>query len=1025
MALYFENARDRIAFTTKGLKTTYDGSKGTFLDFTFHVSTHVTSCGWDSTICLLQTSEDTNVKIHETPNLVTLEMLSEARMHRLSNAENAIDEAEIESTKLLVSSSAELNKFLVESTTGSALKIFLRYAKDIKGDGPTALWYLFTKLRPSALWGQEAARAAINSAKLSQFGGDVLAYLSHIDEHVKSIQQYSRDEDDDWLCGALLKGLSDSTNVSWTAVMTTLKMQRKQDPISRDSSWIIDSADDWYRDIQAEHGFDHANANETVESHGTINALMSSASDVQLQKLISLNENLLEILGDSQKDSSSDSTYPGWNTDPLKPGKPSTKELKGRTFRWCEFCRYWGLHKPGNGPKCTKNRDKPDSDTTNPSAHLSFCLDGLGSAFLTRASISNNRNSRINNLTCNWEMPKLFIDATRVLVASSHQLPNPTEFSDIILIDSCATLHITSNLNDLFNFKRAERPVVLQGIANGLQLLGFGDMRLNYLDNDRQRRFLILRKVGLVSTPAGYPPLRLLSPQTLCRDKSSGVPLNAFTTKDESSELKFMDHSVLIPYNASNNLPTFMVSIETPSNPSAFCSISHRQMNSNLYPMQQVLLQYHKRLGHIDMSMIQDLSRASLLPKGLASCKIPKCRECIFGKQTRNAKGSSTTLHGKMRPGDAVHCDQLISGHSGKQIDSNSSNNITVVNVFVDACSRLPKSYFSDTTSAEAAVLAKMKFERFAAEHSVRIRHYHADNGVYKSNLWMKHCEARGQTSSFCGVSAHQQNPVAENLNRRATEMARTLLLTAQLCWNDLAAMGNFDLRDYWTFALEYSFELLSRIPLRSQQYSPIDVFTGQKMNTNLNDFHTWGCPAYVLDPRLAGGKKIPRWLPRSKRGLYLGRSRMHASTVALILNLTTKRISPQFHVVFDDDFTTVGPNSSELVKEWQHLVNYKREIYTDHHDERSLQELPYTWTDHTDNLKQSSRMQEGIPSPIMNEGRSSTTDQASEIISIGKIWKPMKLISLLLPILRNKRFPEMSTSPLPMHRRIQFLIKS
>ena len=40
--------------------------------------------------------------------------------------------------------------------------------------------------------------------------------------------------------------------------------------------------------------------------------------------------------------------------------------------------------------------------------------------------------------------------------------------------------------------------------------------------------------------------------------------------------------------------------------------------------------------------------------------------------------------------------------------------------------------------------------------------------------------------------------------------------------------------------------------------------------------------------------------------GAYLGRSKQHASNVTLILNLQTGHISPQYHVVFDDNFKTM-----------------------------------------------------------------------------------------------------------------------
>jgi hypothetical protein len=40
--------------------------------------------------------------------------------------------------------------------------------------------------------------------------------------------------------------------------------------------------------------------------------------------------------------------------------------------------------------------------------------------------------------------------------------------------------------------------------------------------------------------------------------------------------------------------------------------------------------------------------------------------------------------------------------------------------------------------------------------------------------------------------------------------------------------------------------------------------------------------------------------------GLYVGRSPSHAANVALIFNPHTGHVSLQFHVIFDEDFTTV-----------------------------------------------------------------------------------------------------------------------
>ena len=76
--------------------------------------------------------------------------------------------------------------------------------------------------------------------------------------------------------------------------------------------------------------------------------------------------------------------------------------------------------------------------------------------------------------------------------------------------------------------------------------------------------------------------------------------------------------------------------------------------------------------------------------------------------------------------------------------------------------------------------------------------------------------------------------------------------------------------------------------------------------------FHTFGCAVYVLDENLQSGKKLPKWNPRASVGIYLGQSREHASNVSYILNNRIDRISPQYHVLYVDDFATVS-NQTEL----------------------------------------------------------------------------------------------------------------
>ena len=99
-----------------------------------------------------------------------------------------------------------------------------------------------------------------------------------------------------------------------------------------------------------------------------------------------------------------------------------------------------------------------------------------------------------------------------------------------------------------------------------------------------------------------------------------------------------------------------------------------------------------------------------------------------------------------------------------------------------------------------------------------------------------------------------------------------------------------------------------------------------------MKSYHTLFCPTYVIDTYLqsAGGAGPPKWEPCSCIGVYLGHSPFHACSVALMWNPTTVRVSPQFHVVFGDDFSTVPyMKSGMLTPNWGDLVKYSSKMAT------------------------------------------------------------------------------------------------
>ena len=91
--------------------------------------------------------------------------------------------------------------------------------------------------------------------------------------------------------------------------------------------------------------------------------------------------------------------------------------------------------------------------------------------------------------------------------------------------------------------------------------------------------------------------------------------------------------------------------------------------------------------------------------------------------------------------------------------------------VFIDHCSGLEYVHLQKSTTAIETVEVKDVFERCAASQGVYIHYYHAYNGRFADNLFRQAVARKSQTLSFCRVSAHFQNGVAERRIRNSRIM--------------------------------------------------------------------------------------------------------------------------------------------------------------------------------------------------------------------------------------------------------------
>ena len=269
-------------------------------------------------------------------------------------------------------------------------------------------------------------------------------------------------------------------------------------------------------------------------------------------------------------------------------------------------------------------------------------------------------------------------------------------------------------------------------------------------------------------------------------------------------------------------------------------------------------------------------------------------------------KESKSKKRKTLKPGEVISVDQMVSpvpGLIAQMVGFLTRQRYKYATVFVDQASHMAFIYLQKTCSVEETIEAKRAFEQYAENHGVRVQAYHADNGIFKAKKWVEECQQRKQDLTFAGVNAHHQNDIAERRIRELQEMTRAMLIHATKRWPGVVTIY------LWPYAIRMANQAYNATPLNSHmnKQSPNKFFHNSAVDINQKHWKPFGCPTYVLKSELQGTTGIhPKWDARTQAGINLGQSPIHNRNVALVLNIHTGYVSPQFHVKFDKTFQTV-----------------------------------------------------------------------------------------------------------------------
>ena len=546
-----------------------------------------------------------------------------------------------------------------------------------------------------------------------------------------------------------------------------------------------------------------------------------------------------------------------------------------------------------------------------------------------------------------------------------------------IVWDSGASMCVSFDKNDFVGkLHSLPKGSQIRGIANNLRIEGYGHVVWSVMNTKGMLRHLKL--------PCYYIPKlkqRLLSTSIFTKtypDNPITMSSGSWTVSNNAANPAEGGIDVFV--SPANNLPIstcfrYNGLQDAAANYTESVSATHAQ-NHNLSEPQKELLRWHYRLGHIGLRTIQFILRTGVLASSASMRRLhtaaaripphdlPKCAACQFGRQTsrpvpgkvhKTVKDRAGILSAdKFAPGQQVFIDHFVCSTRGRRIRGygirdpsgksparSKKDSYSGGCMFVDASTGFVHVEFQTHLNSNETIQAVTNFEALARDNGIIINGYSSDNGsAFTSKDFKTHLEAQGQTATHSGAGSHHQNGKVERCIRTIMAMSRTMLLHAAIHWPDMADPT------LWALAVRHSVWIYNHIPNISTGLSPIDLWTRSRFPLRkLHDLHVWGSPAYVLQKRLADGKSVGRWEPRSQRCVNVGFSALHSKEVPYVLNPSTGSITPQWNITFDDYFSTVSSNDVALpdfdTEEWSRLFG------------TTTQHFPADWDDHDADLEE------------------------------------------------------------------------
>ena len=232
---------------------------------------------------------------------------------------------------------------------------------------------------------------------------------------------------------------------------------------------------------------------------------------------------------------------------------------------------------------------------------------------------------------------------------------------------------------------------------------------------------------------------------------------------------------------------------------------------------------WHCRLGHISQKRMKKLHDDGILTS-FEFESFETCESCLLGKMTKTPFAKSCERASELL--ELIHSD--VCGPMSTAARGGFQYFVT----FTDDLSRYGYFYLMRHKSE---TFEKFKEFQNEVENQLgkKIKLLRSDcGGEYMSQEFDDHLKNRGIVPQLTPPGTPQRNGVSERRNRTLLDMVRSMMSQSDLPLS------------FWGYALETAAFTLNRVPSKSVDKTPHEMWTGK--SPSLSFLKIWGCEAFV-----------------------------------------------------------------------------------------------------------------------------------------------------------------------------------